>query len=136
MVTPCRQLQLQPMPVLLMAYFIEWYSLIPFRWPLLSRTLLKNILPPVTGDARHLKPPLFSITTHLFATNEVVSRPVKSGGLGYEGVVTTLEGMTQEIVDWNHEHSDSSATRKAYQTSVSLADDIEQLGLATAMEGT
>ena len=83
-------------------------------------------LPGLTGEVRHLQPGLFSICTHLVASNEQgAGRPVSDGGLGYTGVLTTLEGMVQEVVEWNRDHQRAVVgERKVYQTSVSLADEI------------
>lgn len=118
-ITPFRALPLQPVIMVLLSYPIEWYSLALARFPVLRR-----ILPELNGEVKHLKPGLFSICTHLVASNAVAGQPVSSGGLGYTGVLTTLEGMAQEVVEWNHDHKGVAGARKAYQTSVSLADEI------------
>ena len=117
--TAFRILPLQPIVMVLLSYPIEWYSHLLTRHPWLRR-----FLPELSGDAKHLKPGIFSICTHLVASNAVVSRPVRDGGLGYTGVLTTLEGMAQEVVEWNREHRGAVGKRKCYQNSVSLADDI------------
>jgi hypothetical protein len=118
-ITPFRVLPLQPVIMVLLSYPIEWYSLALAKYP-----FLRKLLPELTGEVKHLKPGIFSICTHLVASNEVASRPVSSGGLGYTGVLTTLEGMTQEVVEWNRDHRDAVGERKLYQTSVSFADEI------------
>ncbi|KAK3934542.1 hypothetical protein QBC46DRAFT_399495 [Diplogelasinospora grovesii] len=123
--TPFRTVTLQPIVMLLLSYPLEWYSLLLLRFPWLGK---KTGLPVLSGDVKHLKPALFSICTHLVASNAAAKQSVKSGGLGYTGVLTTLEGMTQEVVDWNHEHTNNVAgTKKVYQSSVSLADEIHRL---------
>jgi len=129
-VTPSRRIHLQPVLVLLPSYLVEWYSVLLVKYPLLGK-----ILPPLSGDVRHLKPALFSITTHLFATNEPANRPVEEGGIGYKGILTSLEGMTQEVLEWNREHPDVTAPRKIYQSSLSLADEIRKLGAVTSTVG-
>ncbi|KAH6854680.1 hypothetical protein B0I37DRAFT_37131 [Chaetomium sp. MPI-CAGE-AT-0009] len=119
-VTRFRIVALQPIIMVLVSYPIEWYSLALARFP-----FLRKVLPELTGEVKHLQPGLFSICTHLVASNEVASRPVSDGGLGYTGVLTTLEGMTQEVVEWNRDHQGVVVgERKVYQTSVSLADEI------------
>lgn len=119
-VTPFRILPLQPVVMLLLSYPIEWYSVLRVRYPFLGA-----VLPELAGEVKHLQPGIFSICTHLVASNAVASRPAAEGGIGYGGVVTTLEGMTQEVLEWNREHRHYAAgTRKAYQNSVSLADEI------------
>ncbi|KAK8097426.1 hypothetical protein PG984_016565 [Apiospora sp. TS-2023a] len=124
---PFMVLSLPPAVMLLMAYAIEWWSVLPYRFP-----MFKAIIPAVRGDARYLKPGLFSICTHLVATNDESARPVSEGGLGYKGVTTTMEGMVQQILEWNTEHAGANGqgyiARKAYTTSVSLADHIQKLG--------
>ncbi|KUI54180.1 Sterol-4-alpha-carboxylate 3-dehydrogenase, decarboxylating [Cytospora mali] len=134
--TPFRILELPPLPMLLLSYCIEFYSLLPARFPLLARYLR-----PLSGDVKHLQPGLFSICTHLVANNSVISKPVEQGGLGYRGVLTTLDGMCQELFDWNKEqeehakkdvapakNSSGRTAPKWYRNSVSLAEEIQKLG--------
>lgn len=118
-VTPFRILRLQPVMMVLLSYPIEWYTLLLAKYP-----LLRKLFPELTGEVKHLKPGLFSICTHLVASNAVASQPVAAGGLGYTGVLTTLEGMTQEVIEWNHDHKDAEGKIKPYKTSVSFADEI------------
>ncbi|KAL2136156.1 hypothetical protein VTI74DRAFT_5209 [Chaetomium olivicolor] len=123
--TPFRTLTLQPILMVLLSYPIEWYSLALVKYPFLRR-----FLPELTGDAKHLKPGIFSICTHLVGSNAVASKPVRDGGLGYTGILTTLEGMVQEVVEWNRDHQHAPGERKAYQTSLSLADEIAKAAAA------
>lgn len=60
--------------------------------------------------------------------DEDARKPVKEGGLGYEGVVNTMEGMVSEVLEWNREHATLGSGRKRYTTSVSLADQLQKLG--------
>jgi len=128
-ITPFRTIVLQPVPMLLLAYAIEFYSLLPYRQP-----LLRKMLPQLTGDIKHIQPGIFSVSTHVFATNDPAQRSVKEGGLGYRGVITTLEGMCQEVLDWNHEHASVKGLQKGtkYVSSVSLADEIARAGTTAA----
>lgn len=128
--TGFRTVRLPPVLLLLPSYVVEWYTLLQARF-----RIVRLFLPRLSGDIRHLKPALFSITTHLVATNEAASRPVEQGGLGYRGVLTSLQGMVQEVVDWNREHMDNTKPRKTYKTSVAFADDIQRLGSAAASVG-
>ncbi|GAP85054.2 putative cholesterol dehydrogenase [Rosellinia necatrix] len=127
---PFTTVSVPPVLILLLSHAVEMYSELPFL-PFPFSTL-GRLLPPLQGDVRHLKPGIFSITTHLVATNSEASKPVSEGGLGYEGVITTLEGMALEVLEWNreHEHLDEGKgkTRKAYTTSISLAEKIQKLG--------
>jgi hypothetical protein len=128
-VTPFRTLHIPPIVMVLLSYPIEWYSILRAKYP-----FLQMWLPELTGEVKHLKPGIFSICTHLVASNTTASQPVSRGGLGYSGVLTTLEGMTQEVLEWNLEHKDAAGERKSYQTSVALADDIAKAtGAAKAM---
>ncbi|KAI3325706.1 NAD(P)-binding protein [Xylariaceae sp. AK1471] len=122
-------LPLPPVFMLLVSHIIELYAELPFQFPILGK-----ILPPLQGDVQHLKPGLFSITTHLVASNAEMGKPVSEGGLGYQGVLTTLEGMVLEVLEWNREHEDLGGEgkgrgkiRKVYTTSVSLAEKIQKL---------
>ncbi|KAJ9131737.1 NAD(P)-binding protein [Pleurostoma richardsiae] len=129
-VTPFRIIWLPPLPMLLLSYIIEAYSLLRVRFP-----VTQYILPEISGDIKHLKPALFSITTHLVANNAAASRPVDEGGIGYRGILSTLEGMCQEVLDWNREHLESNGNGKVYSSSVRLAEEIQKLGpLATTIQ--
>ncbi|OTB03145.1 hypothetical protein M426DRAFT_60816 [Hypoxylon sp. CI-4A] len=121
-VHPFRTIKVPPIIILLLSHAVELYADLPYKHPVLRR-----LLPDVKGDIRHLKPGIFSICTHLVASNEEAGRPISQGGLGYTGVLTTLEGMTLEILEWNREHADDVKTRKAYTTSISLAEQIQNL---------
>ncbi|KAI9685812.1 MAG: hypothetical protein M1820_010726, partial [Bogoriella megaspora] len=124
---PFRTLVLPPAPLLVFSHIVEWYNELPYRLPLLAR-----FIPQITGDARHLQPGLFSICTHLIASDAEARKAVAQGGLGYEGVMTTMQGMVLEILEWNREHeahqeSDGAASvakKKLYTTSVMLADQL------------
>lgn len=94
----------------------------------------------------YLEPGLFSICTHLVGNMSDACKAVEQGGLGYQGVVTTLEGMCQELLEWNREQEEHAreATRlagtngtakvnaraetKAFRSSMSLAEEIQKLG--------
>ncbi|KAI1121854.1 hypothetical protein F5Y10DRAFT_255455 [Nemania abortiva] len=129
---PFTTLSLPPVLMLIISHIIELYSELPFLpFPF---SILGKLFPPLQGDVRHLKPGLFSITTHLVASNSEISKPVGEGGLEYQGVLTTLEGMVLEVLEWNREHEHlgegegDERKRKAYTTSISLAEKIQKLG--------
>jgi hypothetical protein len=123
-VHPFRTITVPPVVILLLAHGVEFYADLPYKHPWLRR-----FLPALKGDIRHLKPGIFSICTHLIASDAEARASVSEGGLGYSGVLTTLEGMTLEVLEWNREHADDASMRKAYTTSVSLADHIQKIGL-------
>lgn len=121
-VHPFRTINVAPVVILLLTHVIEFYAELFYKYPFLRR-----VLPELKGDIRHLKPGIFSICSHLVASNDEIGKPVSQGGLGYSGVLTTLEGMVLEVLEWNTEHADDVITRKAYTTSISLAEQIQKL---------
>ncbi|KAK6841501.1 3-beta hydroxysteroid dehydrogenase/isomerase family [Apiospora arundinis] len=82
-VTPCQVQMLQPVPMLLLAYAIEFCD-----------TLARQL--PARGQIALLQPATFSVATHTPATDAAAQKPVAEGGLGYRGVYTTLEGVCQQ----------------------------------------
>ena len=98
-VHPFRTITLPPVLIVLLSYAVEWYHLLPYRIP-----RLRGILPEIKGDLRHLQPGIISICTHLVGSDADTRKPVDEGGLGYRGVITTMEGMVLEILEWNREH--------------------------------
>ncbi|KAI0095429.1 NAD(P)-binding protein [Hypoxylon sp. NC0597] len=121
-VHPFQTIKVPPVVMLLLAHAVEMYGDLPYKYP-----LLRKVLPELKGDIRHLKPGIFSICTHLVAFNDEAGKPVSQGGLGYTGVLTTLEGVTLEILEWNKEHVNDANHRKTYTTSISLAEQIQKL---------
>lgn len=146
--TPFRLLVLPPVPMLLLAYAVEFYNLLPARFPVLS-----GWLPKLPGDVGYLEPGLFSICTHLFMDDGEARKGLEEGGLGYTGVVTTLEGMCQELNEWNREQAEharelrreasvngrsggengKTPAPKYFRHSVGLAEEIQRL---SATSGT
>ncbi|KAJ4112450.1 hypothetical protein NW768_011608 [Fusarium equiseti] len=120
-----RTIVLPPILMLLLSIVVEWYILLPYR--LLT---LKRVLPELKGDIKALQPGIFSICTHLVASDAEARKPVTEGGLGYSGIVTSLEGVVTEILEWNKEHSREpvGGARKTYTTSVSLAERLQEVG--------
>ncbi|KAI1459761.1 NAD(P)-binding protein [Annulohypoxylon moriforme] len=129
-VHPFRTVNVPPVLILLLAHAIEIYGDLPYKYPFIGK-----VLPKLQGDIRHLKPGIMSICTHLVASNNEVGKPVSQGGLGYSGVLTTLEGMTLEILEWNREHVNDVKTKKAYTTSISLAEQIQKLWVVGGSSG-
>ena len=122
---PFRYVKTPPVLMLLLSHLVEWYYLLPYRFPAMGR-----ILPTITGDLRQLQPGLFSICTHLVGADEDARKPIEQGGLGYEGVLTTIQGMILEILEWNREHEcDGTRTqpKKLYTRSISLADQLKHV---------
>ncbi|KAK3330748.1 hypothetical protein B0H66DRAFT_73640 [Apodospora peruviana] len=128
-VTHFRTITIPPVIILLVCHVIEWYTLLRVKYPVFC-----TMLPPITGDAKFLEPGLMDICTHLVASNAAVGRTVEAGGLAYTGVVTTLEGMVQEVMEWNHEHeeADAKGTKVAYHVSISLPEQLQKAGAGMA----
>ncbi|KAK8874749.1 NAD(P)-binding protein [Apiospora arundinis] len=107
-VTPCQVQMLQPVPMLLLAYAIEFCDTLarqlpgPFGW----------IQP--RGQIALLQPATFSVATHTPATDAAAQKPVAEGGLGYRGVYTTLEGVCQQVLDWNREHAGEEGESRSH----------------------
>lgn len=131
-INPPVEVILQPIIMLILAHILEFYSLLPYRLP-----LLRALLPELKGDVRYLKPGLFSICTHLVGANTEISKPLSEGGLGYKGVLTTLEGVTLEVLEWNREHTttEGDLKRKIYTSSIAGAEKIQQLW-TTSLNGS
>lgn len=121
---------LPPMLMLFLSIVVEWYILLPYRL-----VTLKKVLPELKGDIKTLQPGIFSICTHLVASDAEARKPVSEGGLGYKGTVTSLEGVVMEILEWNKEHSGGieGGSRKKYTTSVSLTERLQEVGSAVSL---
>ncbi|KXJ90269.1 hypothetical protein Micbo1qcDRAFT_164804 [Microdochium bolleyi] len=123
---PWRTRILPPVVPLLLAHGVELWTDLPHKYP-----ILKRIMPPITGEMRHLKPGIFSITTHLVAVDEDTRRPVLEGGLGYKGVVTSLDGIVNQILEWNREVAARGVDQKiTYTTSLSFGERLQKTGLS------
>jgi hypothetical protein len=93
--TPVSFPTVQPLPLLMLSYLVEGYAYI-------QTALLPWLLPKVTGDLLQIQPSLFAITdVFCIADDERARREPEEGGLGYRPVITTLEGMCKQLVDWN-----------------------------------
>ncbi|KAK3291483.1 uncharacterized protein B0H64DRAFT_303528, partial [Chaetomium fimeti] len=123
-VRPFRTVTLPPVFVAVLSYAVEWHRLLPYRIPFLRR-----FLPDVKGALRHLQPGIISICTHLTGSDADARKPADRGGLGHHGVITTLEGMVLEILEWNREHQGHNGGprgKKLYTTSTSVAEQLRQ----------
>ncbi|KAF5027614.1 hypothetical protein F66182_285 [Fusarium sp. NRRL 66182] len=91
---------------------------------------LQRRLPEVRGHVKRLQPGLFSICTHLIASDADARKPASEGGLGYRGALTTLQGVVMEIMEWNREHMSEldGGQKKAYTNSVTLAEKMQGFG--------
>ncbi|KAJ5487790.1 hypothetical protein N7530_002090 [Penicillium desertorum] len=93
--TPLAFPEVQPLPLLVMAYFIELYTFLQYKY-------LSWFLPRLSGDIAQLQPSLFSIiNVHVFADDSRAKLAPEMGGLGYNPPLSTLEGLCRRLVDWN-----------------------------------
>lgn len=98
-VTTFRAQLLPPAALLLVAHLIEEWCLLLARFPLLTRLGLAE----PRGAISNLQPSVFSASVHMLAVDAAARRSVAGGGLGYTGVEDSLEGVCQQIIDWNRE---------------------------------
>ncbi|KAI1860526.1 hypothetical protein JX265_009925 [Neoarthrinium moseri] len=95
-VTPTKVIPVPPVPLLLFAYVVEALDSLSrapgFKW----------VKP--SGDLAMLQPSIFSATTHVPIIDTAAKKSVAEGGLGFKGVCTTIEGMCQQVLDWNVDH--------------------------------
>ncbi|KAJ3542649.1 hypothetical protein NMY22_g3429 [Coprinellus aureogranulatus] len=109
----CHFQELSPTAMFLLCKFISFYyvnqqrlsvflsvSSHPFVTSII-RPILSRVLPPLQGDIINLQPPLFYLTSvHLIFDDSRARLSPEKGGLGFEGVWTTYEGLYKT---W-HEH--------------------------------
>ena len=101
--TPIRVTTIPPVLMLLVAYCIESYCLTLARFPILRRVFKE----PDASEASYmnLQPSLFTICTHVIASDAAARKPLDEGGLGYKAIWTTLEGMCNEMRLWNEKYA-------------------------------
>ncbi|KAI0012177.1 NAD(P)-binding protein [Xylariaceae sp. FL0662B] len=103
--TPINIRYLQPGLALVIAHIIELFD-IASRMP-----ILEWVVPRPRGDLALLQPAIFSASVHLLATNAAAERSVDEGGIGYRPVHNALEGICQQVLEWNNEHRGSATYR-------------------------
>lgn len=92
--TPTHFTIVPAIPLFLFSYLVEWYSLLQHRY--------LSFLPPIRGSLVQLQPALFAVSNpHTIADDSRARLRTEQGGLGYRGVITTLDGMCKEVEEWN-----------------------------------
>lgn len=91
----------RPLLMLLIAHLIEAWCLLLTRLPFLT-TVLGWKEP--AGPIHMLQPSVFSISIHTVVDDSRARKSVAEGGIGYQGGCTTIEGICEEILQWNREH--------------------------------
>lgn len=101
--TPCSFPIIPPLPMLLLAYPVEWYALLRHRllqkrfvqWRCLQ--WLGLLLPRLKGDLEMIQPAMLNVSTlHLCYTIERAREE-----LGYRSGLGTLEGLCAQVWEWN-----------------------------------
>ncbi|KAJ5385196.1 hypothetical protein N7517_003107 [Penicillium concentricum] len=86
--------EVPPAPLLVMAYFVEMYAFLQYKY--------LSWLPKLSGDIAQLQPSVFSIVNvHVFADDSRAKLAPEMGGLGYNPPLNTLDGLCRRLVDWN-----------------------------------
>jgi len=101
---------LSPSWMLLLAYVVQAYHLTTYFLSHSHNTLLQAagaFLPKLPSQMVNLQPSIWSITgIHLVADDSDARARPEAGGLGYEPLWTSLEGMCQLILDHQSKHVD------------------------------
>ncbi|KAL2017707.1 hypothetical protein VTK56DRAFT_1732 [Thermocarpiscus australiensis] len=102
-VTPFTVTYKSPLLLFFVAHVTEAWCLLLARFPFLT-TWLGWREP--SGPIHFLQPAVFSISIHTLIDDSAARRTVQEGGFGYKGECTTLEGVCEQILEWNREHGD------------------------------
>ncbi|KAI1382451.1 NAD(P)-binding protein [Hypoxylon crocopeplum] len=125
---PIKVVYLQPGLMLALAHVVEWFDLAS-RLP-----VLEWIVPRPKGDVAVLQPAVFTASTHYLATDAAAQRSVDEGGIGYRPIHNTMEGICQQVLEWNIEHqgSEQQSPQTAKET---LVKEVKNLGTMPAAVG-
>jgi hypothetical protein len=117
---------LPPVLTLLVAYTIESYCLTLARFPVLRKVLKE----PEASEASfmNLQPSLFTICTHLIASDAEARKPLEDGGLGYQGVYTTMEGMCEEMRLWVEKYGSKTEEMRLSSGAEKVAVEVRNVG--------
>ncbi|KAI1437985.1 3-beta hydroxysteroid dehydrogenase/isomerase [Xylaria sp. CBS 124048] len=101
--TPVKLTLLPPLPFFFLAYLVESVG-VGSRTP-----VLKRFLSAPSGRLSILQPAVFHACLNFVSTDALARRSVEHGGIGFRHVHTTLEGMCQQVLDWNIDHASKKA---------------------------
>ncbi|KAI2628954.1 dehydrogenase-like protein [Xylaria nigripes] len=101
--TPVTISFLPPAPFFIFSHIIELFA-IGSRTP-----ILKYIIPAPKGILAIIQPGVFHASLHFVSTDAAAKQSVEKGGLGFRPVHNTMEGMCQQVLEWNNEHASSRA---------------------------
>jgi hypothetical protein len=91
-----------PLVLFLLAHVVEAWCLLLARLPP-SLTDKLGLREP-SGPLHMLQPSVFSVAIHTLIDDSQARKSVAEGGIGYRAACTTLEGVCQQILEWNREH--------------------------------
>lgn len=98
--TPAPISRATPVALFLLAHATEAWCLLLARFPFLTTRL--GLREPA-GPIHFLQPAVFSVSVHTLIDDRLARRSVADGGFGYRPACTTLEGVCQQLVEWNRE---------------------------------
>lgn len=103
--TPITVTRKSPLLLYLIAHVTEAWCLLVTRVPLLTRLGLRE----PSGPIHFLQPSVFSVSIHTVVDDSMARKSVAEGGIGYEGGCTTIEGVCEEMLEWNREQEENGA---------------------------
>ncbi|KAL6306081.1 NAD(P)-binding protein [Sparassis latifolia] len=91
---------LSPTTMLALAHVVEAYYVGRHFLMQSPFAFLGRVIPPLTGDIVLLQPTLFALTNiHLLFDDSRARAPPEKGGLGYNGGITTLQGVCKVYLE-------------------------------------
>ncbi|KAG5335976.1 hypothetical protein C0989_012460 [Termitomyces sp. Mn162] len=124
----CTFPNLSPTLLLFIASFIEWYYVARHLLTINFGSFVETLLPPLNGDLINLQPSLFALTSvHLIFDDSRARLPPEKGGLGYQGLWTTFEGLYKTVQE--HRSGVGRSGRRSDLAGISLG-----LGLGRAQK--
>jgi hypothetical protein len=99
--TPITVTPQSPVVLFILATAIEAWCIILARLPFLTTWF--GLREP-SGPIHMLQPAVFAISIHTLVDDSAARRSVAEGGIGYRAGCTTMEGVCEQILEWNREH--------------------------------
>ncbi|KAK1755317.1 hypothetical protein QBC47DRAFT_214103 [Echria macrotheca] len=100
--------EIPPVMLLIAAYMIETYVSVVTRLPFLAKIGIREPKFPIN----YVQPAVLRGSVHCIIDDSAARRSVEDGGLGYQAVVDSLTGISEEVLQWNREHEGSAAGAK------------------------
>ena len=108
----CHFINISPTLMFILAHIHQLYNINQYRlisflqqtsWLAWLVPLVSTIFPTVTGDGINLQPSLFYLTSaQLFFDDSRARKSPEQGGLGYEGLYSTPEGVLRTVDEFYH----------------------------------